>query len=403
MESGQETSFGETMIPRTLSASALHVAELCMSRYFAENIERGRGEENSAANLGSAVHGALEYFVKAVYLDKVHPADGKLDLLKQYYDISFMTEFKTAETDSPEYTDGWEMLKKWWQRTSFEGVEVLSCEVKEFFEVKFPDGSVIPFNYIWDRFDKIGPNEYKVVDYKTIRWAIKPDDLSAKIQARFYGLAVQIKYPDAEKIWVEFDQLRHDPVGMVFTREDNVATWKFLKRAVQRIYEYDEGLAGETLNSECKWCVRKIDCNKVRANANVGGIHTITSIEDLIERRAVLEYQAGAAKAALDEVDKLIIAEAQQLDQLEFESTNYKANIGARATRAVDGERAEQILGEQLFRKYGSTSITMTDIDKLLKGNELTETQKKQLEGIIYRKVGEAKVKTVKQSPFDKE
>lgn len=392
------------MIPRSLSASALHVAELCLSRYFAENIERGRGEDNAAASLGSAVHGALEYYVKACHLEKDKPKQPSLTLLEQYYDIAYMSEFKTADTSTEEYADGWEMLKKWWVRTSFEGVEVLSCEVKEFFEVKFPDGTVVPFNYIWDRFDKIGPAEYKVVDYKTIRWAIKPDDLSTKIQSRFYGLAVQIKHPEAEKIWVEFDQLRHDPVGMVFTREDNVNTWKYLKRAVQRIYDYNEGLEGETLNTECRWCVRKSTCTKVGKNANVGGVHSFVAIDDVIARRAQLDYQATAAKAALDELDKIILAEAQAKDTLEFMTDSLKCTVGMSSRRAVDGERVENVIGPELFKKYGNTSITLADVDKLLKGTELSPYEKKELESLIYRKVGEAKVKTEKVTIFgDKE
>lgn len=395
------------MIPRSLSATALHVAELCMARWFAENVERGRSGGGDAARLGSSVHGALEYYVKAVHFEKNNPQPGTLALLQKYYDLSYMTEFTTAELSGDLYTDGWEMLKKWWARTSFEGVEVLSCEVKEFFEVKFPDGTLVPFNFIWDRFDRIGPNEYKVVDYKSFRWALRADDLAAKIQARFYALAVQIKYPDAEKIWVEFDQLRHDPIGLVFTKQDNIDTWRYLKRAVQRIYDYDENsdiTESETLNDECRWCVRKVTCTAVRRNAAVGGIHSWTSIEDAIEARAKLEYQAAAAKSAVDELDKLIIAEAKERDELEFVGTGYRANIGMSSRRAVDGERAEMILGPELFRKYGSTSINLADIDKLLKGNEITPEQKKQLDSIVYRKLGEPKVKIQKVTMFgDKE
>lgn len=392
------------MIPNTLSASSLHVAELCMSRWRAEYLERGRGESNDAAALGSAVHGALEYYVKATQMGENRQTES-LSLLERFYEMSFMTEFSTADASGPEFDDGWQMLKKWFMRTTFEGVEVLSCEVKEFFPVKFPNGAEVPFNFIWDRFDKTGDNEYKVVDYKSIRWAIRADDLGIKIQARIYALAVQIKYPDAQKIWVEFDQLRHDAVGMVFTREDNIATWKFLKAAVQRIweFEYDPDDEPETLNSECRWCVRKVSCNAVSKNAAVGGLHSLLSLEDAIERRALMDFQQSAAKSALDELDKWILAEAQQLDSLEFMTTNFQANIGVRSTRAVDGERAENILGPDLFKKYGSTSITMGDVDRLLKGDEITNTQKKQLEGIIYQKIGEPKVKTKKVSPFDKE
>lgn len=349
--------------------------------------------------LGSSVHGALEHYVKNCYINKTEQPSWKL--LLDLFKLSYMKIFSTTETATPEFDDGVEMLRGWEKRTDFEGFTVLSTETKENFSVKFPDGTLIPFNFIFDRLDIMSDNSYRIVDYKTQRWALQPDDLSAKIQARMYGLALQIKFPDAEEIWVEFDLLRHTPIGMRFTRDDNITSWKFLKTAIKRIYEYDGELSGETLNSDCRFCVRKVSCEAINKNAAAGGIFSIADMTEAIDRRADLENSMKAAKSALDELDKLILAEAKQLDQLEFYSSEYKLNVGVSSRRAVDGERAEKIIGPDLFRKYGSTSITLKDVDSLLKGTELKPSQKAELKNIVYLKIGEPSVKISKASPFD--
>lgn len=370
-----------------------------MSRYFAEYIQRGRSESGAAAGIGTSCHGAFEVYVQWCYIDcKAEPT---LNLLVDLYKMSFMQTFGTAEAAGPEYDDGLELVTNWWKRTDFSNREVLSVEEKRTFPIKFPDGSEVPFTYIIDRLDRTAPGEYRVVDYKSQRWRLNPTDLEAKIQARVYALAVQILYPDAQKIWVEFDLLRHEPIGIVFNRDDQISTWRYLKSAAKRIYEYNDELEGETLNADCRWCVRKTSCTAVQANAAVGGIFAIVDMDEAIERRAQLEYQAKAASMALAELDKLLLDEAKAQDTLEFRGKNYQLNVGVRATRAVDGERVGKVIGEKLFQKYGNMSITLKDVDALLKGSELTAEQKAELDGLIYRKVGEPSVKIKKVSPFD--
>lgn len=389
------------MIPKTLSASALSTAELCLARYWAENSVFGRSISGGAAGVGSSFHFGAEHYVKAAYIEKkIEPT---LANLITYYQMGFMTVFNTSELSGDEYEDGLELTRKWYKRTEFKH-EVISCEVKKNFPVIFPDKSYVPLNYIFDRLDRVSETSYEVIDYKTQRLALNPQDLDAKIQARIYGLAVQIEYPNAEEIWVKFDLIRHDEIGIRFTKEDNKATWAWLKRAAARIYEFEydptDSRKFETLNPDCKWCVRKTSCETVQNNITAGGIFSLGDVSEAVDRRAALKFQMDAAKAAIDEIDKMILDEARALDQLEFRSTNHKVNIGISSRRAVDADRVEHVIGADLFKKYGSTSITMADVDKLLKGTELEQSRKKELEALIYRKVGEPTVKVTKASPF---
>lgn len=389
------------MEPKSFSATSIQTAELCMSRYAAEHISYARGIGNTAANLGTAVHGALELFVKTVYLNKTEKAS--MSYLHELFRMQYMTVFSTGDTDTEEFNDGADMLFRWYGRTVpyLETTTVLSAEQKLNFPIKTPIGEK-PFNYIYDRLDQIDENVYKIVDYKTNRFGVRPEDLKKRIQVRAYGLAAQITYPNAERIFVELDMLRHDgPVGVVITREDNIATWKFLKEKARQIVNTKVDDAMETLNPECRFCVRKQSCSALRKNINVGGIVGVGTAQDLVDARAALEYQKSAVEASIKELDELIITEAKQTDVLSWESADNVMEIGSSGRRSADTERVQQVLGPELSNKYCRQSITMDTINKLLKGTELTPEQKRDLKSMIFVKRGEARVSVKPRNPID--
>lgn len=389
------------MEPKSFSASALHVAELCLSRYRAENIERSRGIGGTAASLGTSVHGALEMYVKLVYLEKKAEPDQKM--LLDFFKMSYIDTFSSNDIDTEDYKDGVNMLKSWFKRNELgqENRTVISCEIKDNFPIQTSLGP-IPFNYIWDRFDKTGVNEYTVVDYKSNRWGINPQDLKGKLQARCYALAaqIQLKEKNPDRIWVEFDMLRHEgPVGVVFSREENAATWHYIKDLAQRIIDTKNEDVRETLNPECNFCVKKQSCGAVLKNITSGGILTITSATEAVDKRVQLEYQKKVITKVIEEMDEIILTEARKTDVLAFESETNWLNVGISSQRSVEPDFVEKVIGPELFRKYGGMSFTIGNVDKLLKGNEITADQKIALADLIYKKKGQPRV-TIKAKDF---
>lgn len=398
------------MEPKSLSATALHVHEQCPARYKAEHIDRSKGFGGTAASVGSTVHGALEMFVKECYIEHNHKPT--LKLLQDFYHLSYIQTFGSHDTGTEEYLDGLEIISRWFARPGreeyFATARIVSCEVKTFFEIPTSIGP-IPFNYIWDRFDEMKPNVFKVVDYKTSRWNIRSDDLQKKIQARCYGLAAAIQLKKEgitpDRVWVEFDMLRHEPgpVGRVFTREDNAATWKFLKDSAEAIIATKDDEVEERLNPECLFCVRKATCRALQKNVTVGGIHSIPTIEQAIDLRAQLEWQKKGLDSLIKDLDNKILTEAKERDLEEFESDMNKLKVTVSAQRAVDAEMVEKAIGPTLFERFGKKAITMSDVDKLLKGKQLTPEQKADLRGLIYMKRGEPRVKIDPKNPIDED
>jgi hypothetical protein len=384
---------------RTISASSLQSFEECPRRWHEENVKRTpRSGGTAPADLGTACHEALENYVGAVYKDKKR--EPSFDLLMMFYKVGFQSAFGSADFDRPEYKDGEAMLRRWFDRTDLSNVEIISMEKKDFIEIKTSAG-IKKYNYIWDRCDRFmehGKKIIRVVDYKTIRANITPDELRTKIQARMYGMAAAIQFKDEQpdEIWVQFDLLRYGTVDVKFSREQNVMTWKYIKSTAERIIGMDENTAPEQLGPGCQWCVRKATCKTLRKNVNGGGTYALLGGEDLLKARVEMEAVQKAAKYALEEIDNIIMAQARNEDMTEWETDNYEVKFTSSKRRVVDSHEAGLILGPQVMAQMGKLSIS--DVDKLLKGDELSPNQKSLLRGAIRENYSDPKPKVVKKT-----
>jgi hypothetical protein len=388
----------------------MDVATKCMSRYSAEYIERNRTASGPPAQLGTAVHNSLEIYVKTVYMDG--PNDGRkqpeLKYLLDLFRMQFMVVFDSIDPTGDMYEDGVEMLTRWFERTDLSEVTVVSVEEKTPFQVNVQDSAgtnhQLPFNYIFDRLDRLDETTYRVVDYKTWRQALAPDDLMGKLQARAYGLACQIQFPHAEKIWVQFDQLRHERIGIVLTKADNANTWRYIKRWAKTILDTKPEDAAETINPDCKWCIRKATCKALAKNHAAGGIAGL-GIPELIDRRGMIDSQMAGLQWAATELDEALKKAAEADDLTELTSDQFRVFWSRSSRRGIERvDVLENILGPQLFEQVGKKDVSITQLDKLLKkGNTtLSDEQKAQVKGLIVDKLGEPKLKTKPVNDIDK-
>jgi RecB family exonuclease len=369
----------------SLSATAAQVFELCEARWRAERVDWASSPGSRAAGLGTVCHAALEHFVHDKIYDDL-TCDQELMMLG-YYTKAYEAQF----ADKTHFEEGLALVLRWMRRQVWAGRRVLSTEVKENFMLPTSIGR-IPVNFIWDRCDEMADGTIEVVDYKTNVAPLTHEDLMHNVQARLYGLAAQIKFPSAEMIWVTFDYLRHQPVGVRFTKEQNAETYRYMRRLAERII-VSEGKE-ETLNDQCKWCVRRHACGKLRDHVKVGGILGITDPAEAADRRRDLDAVAQAVKVMIEELDQVILAHMDDIEETEFKTDHTEVKLDVSSRRHVDDRLAAAVLGPDIMAKYGS--LTMANIDALLKGKELDDVQKKELRELIFPKLGNPRVKTTK-------
>lgn len=389
------------MKPRTISASSLNTADSCLARYKAENIEfTPTGADKSAANVGTACHGALEHYVERVYMKKEE--EPKWSLLESIYNEQFLIAFDIADKSmrKDEFEDGLQMLQRWFLRNDFEGVEVLSVERKMRFPIPTSAGD-IPLTYICDRVDLIEVNGKKilrVVDYKSIRAFLSHEEVREKLQARIYDLMMRVQYKDLDidEFHVVFDLLRHEEVGVVYTREEAEDTWRSIILRAERILATPDENPPETLNPDCPYCVRKSQCKTLQKNIAGGGILSIQTIGSAAELREQLANQKKGIDSALKELDEFIMAYAKNNDVSAFNTENgFRVAISGRKTRVVDAAMAAGILGPELMGRFGKLNIT--DVDNIIK-NELIEPDKiAELNQAIGTRTSSTSVKVTKK------
>jgi len=387
------------VIPTSLSASSVLVSEACLARWKVESYNKAPQMSSAPADVGTTCHFAFEHFVKGVYLDGTISWDDVAQL-DAFYKIGYVQTFGNADFDTPEFADGAALVAKWYDRNR-DGLpnKVLSTEVKTTFDLKTSVG-IIPFTYIWDRCDQIDETTFEIVDYKSIRAFVRADDLKRKVQPRAYALAAQIQFPQAERIWVSFDMLRHDGItGVVFTKEENAATYRYLQRAAERIIATPEEDAPETLNPECNYCLRKSICATLE-KANRHGSVLGLSLEDLAAKRVAVQSQIKALEYLDAELDLLLMKEAENNDVLEYEAGPWKIEMTASMRRKATNPAAiTRIVGPELAIKYGNW--TVGSVDQMIASGLLTEAQITEVRRYIPKQIGEPKSKVTPKDPFE--
>lgn len=381
------------MIPKSLSATSCDSYETCPARWKANYIDRAAEEGSSAASLGTACHAALEHWIA----DGHYTADLERDEAMKVIKKLFTDAYRELFADDARFAEGLGMCVKWLDRQDWSGREVLSTEQKLEFPLPTSIGD-IPFRYIWDRCDRLDDGSIEVVDYKTIMRPVQPEDLKHKIQPRAYALAAQLQYPDAKRIWVTYDMLRYEPVGVVFTVEENRETYRYLRNLAERIIADDA--APERLNANCRWCVRRHACETLQSHASVGGVYGITDPKAAADRRADLIHQKTAIELLVNELDEMVLQYMEESDTLEFRTERTKVVATTRATRTIDSERAAGIIGPDLLARYGKLNVSA--VDEMLKGTELDDTEKSQLRQLIRKQHGKISLKTDPIAPTER-
>lgn len=397
------------MIPKTISASAILTYEGCDARFYAEYVKRAQDSSNSSADLGTVCHAVLERWVK----DGYHDPRAKIKFNKMQ--AIFVEEYFKLFSETDRYEEGLEMLERWFNRQDFWDRKVLSTEQKLNFKIPVThrDGKPgeVQFTYIMDRFDMRDDGIPEVVDYKSIRESVQPEELKHKIQPRAYAVAAQLMYPEAEKIWVSYDLLRYDKVGVVFTKAENRLTYRHLQSVAQDIInnepenEDDKEWPKEKINAECKYCIRKAECKTLLSHTEVGGLAGVNLSEKpeligkIVDLRSTAKWQIDALKTLQEELDGVLTdyMVEEEIQELPGDYTSVK--VQSRNTRKPEGTLIHQVVGDAIWGDYAKIGVAEADL--ILADPRLTDEQKSQIKKYIKKIPGGRFLKSVPRSNFE--
>jgi hypothetical protein len=400
------------MNPATVSASSLIAWLECHAKWVAQYFNGAREPSGKAAALGTVCHEVMEHWVKLGHHQVDWPdIESMMKAARPLYDHAYHKLF----SDGDRYMEGLKLVRDWLERTDWSIRKVLHAEEKKRFSLQVRKNAMGEWEeqlvtYIFDRVDERTDEPYdgdiEVVDYKSYARPVSPEELKQRPQSRIYALAAQLEYPNAKRIWVTFDLLRFGQVSIVFSKEENRETYRWLREVVLSIWEADEATAAaeEELGEGCRYCVRRSVCGALASNLDAGGLLGILGPDDIgaaMEMQAKLSGQLVGVTAQLKEVDTYLdqFITAEQLDQ-PLSIGGYTLTPVAKATRRVDPGLAAEVVGPEMMAGIAKPGVTIVDEWIKDRTNGLTDEQRVALRKTISKVWGDIKPVVTKDKPF---
>lgn len=334
-----------------LSASSLKVWFACNDQWVDRYVNRNRGSStNEAAEFGSKIHDALEEHVKS---GDYQAPDSWERLRSRWADLSH------GNIADKLTTIGEELLAHWHDRQDWSEREVVSTEQKWTFPILHRYGET-EFQFIIDRVDRVN-GRLEVVDYKSGNFMLGHDEMKTDIQALSYGTAAWIEVPDQPIYWVTFDYLRDMEIGVGFRPSELEAFYDKLVRTAEQIIEMDQELVVPTLNPGCRFCHKKIQCDKLSSVA--APYVAITGMDQgaLARKRIDLAHAKPALEALIKEIDAELIPIFEADDTLEHIVASVDpfrgVTLANRNQRYVDMDAVRMALADDEIASFAKLGV----------------------------------------------
>jgi putative RecB family exonuclease len=236
-------------VVKRLSFSRLDTFQQCPRKYRLRYVDKAPTGRADALEFGTILHAVLETVINAL-VKAAHVGEIPAKMVEDEY----RDEWARRElTERSLYEEGLTILRQWCERFGHmqEG-QVLATE--QSFKMQLGGRAMTG---IIDRIDRIDESTIRVVDYKTSRAWMLPDQ---SMQLAIYGTAAKSLYK-AERVQVAFDMLRHNQLiacDITAAQMDASAEWAHvLAEQMENATEY-----APRLNTFCHWCDYKRGCSE---------------------------------------------------------------------------------------------------------------------------------------------
>lgn len=383
------------MKPRTLSATSLEVYRGCALRFLAENVDRRpRDPLAGPALFGVALHAAFDK-----YIERTHDEDGVIlpeisgapygnvpELLSDIWEGA--ARYYLPYQD--EYiAEGHELVKRWaFSRQN--PAKVLSRELKETFEIEVPgmNGETQTVTYICDRIDQDPETGMvDIVDYKSQWERTDGDKMRSLFQPALYALAMKRKY-GVDKVYVTFDMLRYEPVTVMFTDTQMTDFEDYLGSVARKIWDDDN--PRETVNKDCRYCVRKNICKSFKQATELRWVPTMTVSEVAALRETAKDAMKGL-EFTLKQADEFLLEEMRLQDSPVVVTDDHVVYGKQSKSTMYDAGVVHRVLGDDAipFMKVQKTAL---DKELRRKAGRFTPAQRMEIEELSITTFGNTTV-----------
>jgi len=244
----------------TLSASRVKTYTQCPRKYYYNYIEKLPRLDWDHFDLGTLVHGALEFFHETLRTDKDLENVNINKIMKESFKKQRSLMEKGGDKLPPisfkkhVLLDARDILKEYMEKVISKGIDSTILQLEDEFEIDLNENYLI--KGVVDRLDRDSDGIYHIKDYKTNKNAkyMEPSQL------RVYGLYLLNKYPEVKRFRGSYIMMRFG--GMLisydFTTEDVEKERQKLINYADLISEEERWVARPT--NLCDWCDFKSVC-----------------------------------------------------------------------------------------------------------------------------------------------
>lgn len=306
-----------TVRPVRLSYTRISRWETCPLSYRFRYVDGLEAEPGAAAQLGKAVHRAIET-LELDHLRAGRSAAMERDAVMAAWRAAF-SEHGLAGADV--FAEGLELVRNFAEEQGeLDPATVLAVE--EGFELEIGGQTVVG---VIDRVDKLDDDTVEVIDFKTNRLLFTRDDLATNLQMSLYAIAAKRLWPWAKGVVLTFWMLRHE-VKQRTTRsaEDLEAATAYVGTVAEQLAVATEYAARP--NPLCGYCDHRGRCPAYATMLEGKHEYAAEGLEDLEQVAREREQVAALAKTLYrrkDELDRVLRAHVGEGGPLVLAGTRY--------------------------------------------------------------------------------
>lgn len=297
--------------------------ESCRLQYKFKYIDKIRSQvETIEAFMGNQVHGALNEFYNLVKNRVIKPKEWLVSKYDELWKKNYHDGIKIVRNEySPEdyYEKGKQCLIDYYEEfKNFDQTKIVKTEEPIYFHLRFGEEEY-PFYGILDRLDWNDKEKiFEIHDYKTSATLMSQEEAERDLQLPLYQLALQSKWPEAEKaklVWHYLLFNKHVEVYKTLEQLDSIQ-----KEMIEKIKQIQSCQDFPPHKSAlCDWCdyqdicplwrhpkkMRALDVNEYKKDPGVKLVMKYSQLEEEINQlkkkiKDIEKEQEKISEAALD-------------------------------------------------------------------------------------------------------
>lgn len=227
-----------------ISYSSLETYIQCPQKFKFQQIDRIKTPKSKQTVFGTIIHSTLKFLHSNRTVIPVFP-----QVLDHYKNIWNKDIFNDPEEQEIYFEQGQALLKNYYDNNNLTALHVVDLETH--FEVPFENHTLTG---IIDRIDKIGQDQYEIIDYKTSKSLPSQEDVDKNLQLSLYRLGITNRWPNLklDQVTLSLYFLKH---GIKISTTRNEDDLEATKAKISNVVSNIEAKRFEPIPSKlCDYC-----------------------------------------------------------------------------------------------------------------------------------------------------